>query len=48
MDENESNAVTIPTRPYGTNEKDSETIPESRFKPGAKVLVKNPKTNHWD
>ena len=36
-------------RPYGPHAKDPETIPdEPKFKPGAKVLIQNPKTKHWD
>ena len=38
-------------RPYGPYAKDPETIPESdepKFKPGAKVMIQNPKTKHWD
>ena len=38
-------------RSYGPDDKDSETNPKSdepEFKPGAKVLIHNPKAKHWD
>lgn len=38
-------------RSYGPDDNDSETNPESdepEFKPGAKVLIHNPKTKNWD
>ena len=57
MDEPKSKTTALPNnsstleRSYGPDEKDSETNPEydePEFKPGAKVLIHNPKTKHWD
>ena len=53
VDETKSTAKPIPTRKrhFDPYDKDSEPNPESdepEFKPGAKVLIHNPKTKHWD
>ena len=51
MEEPKSKTTSTLETSYGPDEKDSETNPESDepvFKPGAKVLIHNPKTKHWD
>ena len=52
VDETKSTAKPIPTRKrhFDPYDKDSEPNPESDepSKPGAKVLIHNPKTKHWD
>ena len=53
VDETKSTAKPIPTRKrhFDPYDKDSEPNPESdepEFKPGAKVLIHNPKTKRWD